>query len=272
MINSTLIRQQIQTGQLQKKFLFISENIKKKNLFDSQILPIEYADLFSFYLFLTKSMNDFDSFQKILDYLDWRDRLVDVGNPTTTTLSSTGGPGGGGGGGAGGGTGLGGNFSLSNFDYPLGLTSCHIMTLYRHMPDCHYGYDKNKRPVVYFLFGRYDLTELLKIVTKKQIFDYHLWQNDVMNELCYHKTLETSTMISSSTLVMDVSDMTSGNVTPEFLQILNRRGEVNGRYFPYLFDRILIINALSTDTKMIRTLKEFCSLYSPRANVYVTGE
>jgi hypothetical protein len=255
MIDSSLIRQQIHSGQLQKKFVLISENIKKKNLFDSQILPIEYADLFSFYLFLTKSLSDFESFQKILEYLDWRDRLSE----TNTLL-----PGGGGAGGGGTGTGIG-----IGTDYLLG--GYNIMTIFKYMPECQYGYDKNRRPVVYFLFGRYEINETLKIFTRKQIFDYHVWQNDMMNELCYHKTLETGTLISSSTLVMDVSEMTSSNVLQDFLQILNRRGEVNGRYFPYLFDRILIINALSTDTKMIRTLKEFCSLYAPRANVYVTG-
>lgn len=131
--------------------------------------------------------------------------------------------------------------------------------------------ERYRRPVVYYLFGKQDIQETLKIITRKQIFDYHIWQNDAINELCYHKTIESGSMISSCTLVMDVAGMTSNNVSPEFLHILNRRAEVNGRYFPYLFDRILIINAISTDSKMIRTLKDFCSLYSPRANVYVTG-
>lgn len=237
MIDSQIIRQQISSGQLQKNFSLISDNIKKKNIFDSVTLPIEYSDIFSFYLYLTKSCNDSEAFSKILEYLDWRDRLSEISSPV-------------------------------NLDHLLG---CNVITIFKRMPECHYGYDKNRRPVVYYLFGRHDIHETLKIITRKQIFDYHLWQNDAINELCYHKTIESGTMISSSTLVMDVSDMTSANVSPEFLHILNRRAEVNGRYFPYLFDRILIINAISTDTKMIRTLKDFCSMYSPRANVYVTG-
>jgi hypothetical protein len=237
MVDSSFIKQQISTGQLQKKFILISENIKKKHIFDSNILPIEYSDLFSFYLYLTKSFTDLEAFQKLLEYLEWRERLYEMTSPVS-------------------------------LDHLLG---CNVNTIFKRMPECHYGYDKNRRPVVYYLFGKHDLNETLKILTRKQIFDYHLWQNDAINELCYHKTLESGAMISSSTLVMDVGDMTSTNTSPEFLHILNRRAEVNGRYFPYLFDRILIINAISTDTKMIRTLKEFCSLSSPRANVYVTG-
>lgn len=237
MVDSAQIKQQITTGQLQRTFLLISDNIKKKNIFDTNILPIEYSDIFSFYLYLIKTNNDIEAFNKILEYLEWRERLLELSSPV-------------------------------NLDHLLG---CNVNTIFKRMPECHFGYDKNRKPVVYYLFGKQDIQETLKIITRKQIFDYHLWQNDAINELCYHKTIESGSMISSCTLVMDVVGMTSNNVSTEFLNILNRRAEVNGRYFPYLFDRILIINAISTDTKIIRTLKEFCSLYSPRANVYFTG-
>lgn len=237
MVDSAQIKLQLSNGQLQRIFLLISENIKKKNIFDSNILPIEYSDIFSFYLFLIKTLNDSEAFIKILEYLEWRERLCELTSPV-------------------------------NLDHLLG---CNVNNIFKRMPECHFGYDKNRRPVVYYLFGKQDIQETLKIITRKQIFDYHIWQNDAINELCYHKTIESGSMISSCTLVMDVAGMTSNNVSPEFLHILNRRAEVNGRYFPYLFDRILIINAISTDSKMIRTLKDFCSLYSPRANVYVTG-
>mmetsp|Transcript_364 Transcript_364/g.664 ORF Transcript_364/g.664 Transcript_364/m.664 type:complete len:1589 (-) Transcript_364:162-4928(-) len=228
---------EIHNGNLQKVFASAAAKIKKCSCFDVDTLPIDVADIFSYYLYLKKSLSDTDAFVKITEYLEWRERLSEMSPP-------------------------------SSLDHTLG---CSVMTIYKHMPECQFGYDKYHRPVVYFLFGQQSIKDTLRIITRKQIFDYHLWQNDAINELCYHKSLESNNIITSCTLVLDVKGLNSDNASADFLHILNRRAEVNGRYFPYLYDKIVVLNAAPLDSKMIRTLKEFCDVFSPRANVYLTG-
>lgn len=231
------IKKNIEEGALQILFKSLVDNIRTKNTFDSSTLSIEHADIFSFYLYLSKSLSAQESFAKILEYLEWRERLIEMSSPASLDL----------------------------------ILGCNVMNIYRSMPECHFGYDKAHRPVIYYLFGQQDIPATLKFINRKRIFDYHLWQNDAINELCYHKTLESGSMVSASTLIIDVVGMTSKTVSAEFLHILTRRAEVNGLHFPYLFDKIIIINAMCSDSKIICTLKDFCKSFSPRANVYVTG-
>jgi hypothetical protein len=235
--SASAIKKKIEDGSLQIQFKSLADSIRKNNKFDPSALPIEYADLFSFYLYLSRSASISETFNRIVEYLEWRERLVEMSSPVA-------------------------------LDHILG---CNVMNIYRCMPECHFGYDRSHRPVIYFLFGRQDIPETLTIINRKRIFDYHLWQNDAINELCYHKAVEAGSMISSGTLIIDVVGLTTETISSEFLHILSRRAEVNGRYFPYLFDKIIILNAVSSDSKIISTLKDFCKSFSPRANVYITG-
>jgi hypothetical protein len=234
---SSQMKKQISNGQLQRSFSTIVDHIKKKNIFDSSALPIEYSAIFSLYLYLSKLNSDGETFQKISDYIDWRERVFD--SSSTFTLDQ--------------------------------ILGCNVLSIFKRMPECHFGYDKNRRPVIYFLFSLHNTSDVLSVITRKQLFEYHLWQNDAILDLCYYKTLEVGSMITSCTLVIDIAGITSATASPEFLQLLNRRADFHGRFFPFLFDRILIINASANDTKTIRIFKDFCTTFAPRANVYVTG-
>ena len=231
------IKKKIENGSLQCLFKSVADSIRTENAFHAHTLPIDYADIFWFYLYLSRSSTT-EPFVRIMEYLEWREQSIEMSAPAT-------------------------------LEHILG---CNVMSIYRHLPECHFGYDRSRRPVIYYMFGRQNISQALKIISRKRIFDYHLWQNDTINELCHYRAVQTGYVISSSTLVIDADGMTSDTVTPEFLHILNRRAEVNGRYFPYLFDKIIVLNAVSADTKLICIFKDFCKSFSPRANVYITGK
>lgn len=231
------IKKRIEDESLQLLFKSIADSIRSENVFQSQTLPLHYADIFWFYLYLSQ-LSIAEPFVKIKEYLEWREQLIEKSAPVA-------------------------------LDQLLG---CNVMNVYPLIPECHFGYDRDRRPVIYYMFGRQNITQALKIINRKRMLDYHLWQNDALVELFYHRAVKTGEVISSSTLVIDADGMSSDTITPDFLYILNRRADITGKYFPYMFDKMIVINAPTADIKLINILKTFCNTSSPCGNVYMTGK
>lgn len=151
------------------------------------------------------------------------------------------------------------------------------LEMYRLMPECALGHDKVGQPVVYFLWSRVqpdDVNNMAKImqrVSTKNIFDYHLWQHEALVELCYHRSRMASTVISSCLLVLDLDQLTTENASAEFLHIASRRADLLNQYFPYLVSKILVINAIETDLRLIHQVRALCSVISSSAVVFFSN-
>lgn len=131
--------------------------------------------------------------------------------------------------------------------------------------------------MLYFLFTRRDpdrvnnMVEIMKHVTTKHIFDYHLWQHEALVELCYFCSGEENRVVSSCTLVMDIDLLTTENASSEFLHIASRRADLLSQHFPYLISKILVVNANEQDHRLIRQVRELCSKMAPTATVFFSN-
>ena len=159
----------------------------------------------------------------------------------------------------------------------LGGGNVGALEMYRLMPECTLGRDKARQPVLYLLFTRRDpdhvnnMTEIMKHVTTKHIFDYHLWQHEALVELCYFCSGEENRVVSGCTLVMDIDFLTTENASAEFLHIASRRADLLNQYFPYLINKILVVNANEQDHRLIHKVRELCSTMAPSATVFFSN-
>lgn len=205
----------------------LTNSIYPARRYDSNALHPDFVGIFNYICFLKKCNLETICLEKIQEYVQWRQAF--------------------------------GPLEIN----PDEILGCNILDIYKRIPVCHCGYDKTYKPVIYFLFSCHNSHEALKLTTTSQLLDYEVWQNDAINELCYYQSLSTGTFITSAMLVVDIAGLEMPYLTPEFNHLLSRRADINGKYYPYLFERILIINAIE-DSETTLFVKACCrALSSP---------
>lgn len=211
----------------------IADVIYPSRKYDINTLSIELAGVFNYFLFLKKCNLEDITLDKITEFITWRRTCIPMDlNPDI-------------------------------------ILNCNVLDVYKRIPVCHFGYDKTYKPVIYFLFSCHNSHEALKLTTTSHLLDYDIWQNDAINELCYYQSLSTGTFVTSAVLVVDIGGLEMPFITPEFMHLLSRRAEINGKYYPYLFDRIFIVNAIEGSEATVLVKSYIQALASPYCMINV---
>lgn len=130
---------------------------------------------------------------------------------------------------------------------PEQILGCKLSDLMGALPHWHAGYDKTGRPVLFKQQGAFDM-KLIKSLCGgnfDRMFQYHLWEQELMSRMCYEQSLRTRTIIETVVVVLDVKGMGMSSISSDFRAMMNTIVKMDQDGYPETLGKILIVNAPS---------------------------
>ena len=85
------------------------------------------------------------------------------------------------------------------------------------------GYDKQCRPISWRKFGKFEIWNILKLTSMKQMINFHAWESEQLLRLMHEKSLETGYYIETFTVVIDASGWAISQATSDAFTFIKGR-------------------------------------------------
>lgn len=140
-------------------------------------------------------------------------------------------------------------------------------------PHWHYGFDKTGRPVVYKQYGKFDATKVKALAggSFDNIMKYHIWEQETAAQLFHEQTFKRGELVETLTGIIDVKDMRLGQITRDFLALVQLLAEVDQKQYPETMGRIYILNAPSIFPIVWRGVRPWLDPITA-AKIFVLGD
>ncbi|GAB5353210.1 hypothetical protein AAMO2058_000018200 [Amorphochlora amoebiformis] len=135
------------------------------------------------------------------------------------------------------------------------VLGCDPKLMHTHLPVWHQGCDKQGRPVIYKIFGNFQIWEVTKHTSLEKLIDHHLWQMESYMDLTRENSKKFRHIVETVTVVVDAKDWRLSLFTKEATKFLYRISKVDSDHFPERMGRLIVVNApylLSVAWKVIR--------------------
>jgi len=130
---------------------------------------------------------------------------------------------------------------------PEEILGCKMADIVDNFPHWHYGYDRSGRPILFKQQGEFDVKAIKRICggSFDRVIRYHVWEQELINRVCYEQSLKSKTIIETLMVVWDVKGMQMSTLSSDFRSLMSSMIKMDQDYYPETLGKIMIVNAPS---------------------------
>lgn len=123
------------------------------------------------------------------------------------------------------------------------VLKCDLHAIYNYFPTWIQGYDKQRRPVSYRQFGKFEVWNVLKLTTMERLVRFHAWETEQALRLMYKESATGGYNIETFMLVTDAAQWSTKLATNDAFAFIKGMATTDSDHYPERLGTLLVINA-----------------------------